>query len=321
MLDPESRNEIVSSVAYGEHPLVLSLCGCDADNPLGQLAIEIRESCGAKVTVVAGDAGLCRAAPALGLSRRGAPQLLWSFVPESGYVRPFVRGVELLTCGEPTTQLNEDHEALAAPVKVEVLTAAGCPHCPQAVMSAIRVAVAHSAVRTEVIDIGIHKDIAERLGVRSVPLTVVDGGLSIVGIPTAEELAKHIAGRLRPDFNNEVFVSLMSSGRLSAAVALLRDKGAEPLVTAWQGSTTADRMGLLLIAERVLEINPRALDSAVVELMALVDSGDAALRGDTVDLLGQIGDPRARPAIERLLADPNPDVAEIAKEVLEELVH
>jgi HEAT repeat protein len=43
------------------------------------------------------------------------------------------------------------------------------------------------------------------------------------------------------------------------------------------------------------------------------------LRGDTADLLGQIGHPSAREALKSLLKDPNPDVAEIAKEALEAL--
>jgi HEAT repeat protein len=44
---------------------------------------------------------------------------------------------------------------------------------------------------------------------------------------------------------------------------------------------------------------------------------DAALRGDTADLLGQIGHADAIEALTALTKDPNPDVAEIAAESLE----
>ena len=46
---------------------------------------------------------------------------------------------------------------------------------------------------------------------------------------------------------------------------------------------------------------------------------DPVLRGDTADLLGRIGHRAARNPLRTLLEDPNPDVAEIASEALEEI--
>ena len=51
----------------------------------------------------------------------------------------------------------------------------------------------------------------------------------------------------------------------------------------------------------------------------MLDAEDAALRGDTADLIGQTGSETARPALEKLLTDPNPDVVEIAEEALDGL--
>jgi HEAT repeat protein len=61
------------------------------------------------------------------------------------------------------------------------------------------------------------------------------------------------------------------------------------------------------------------MDSLVPDLIPATKSEDAALRGDTADLLGQIGHPSTKEALESLLKDPNPDVIEIAEEALESI--
>ena len=75
----------------------------------------------------------------------------------------------------------------------------------------------------------------------------------------------------------------------------------------------------MLAAELALEDNPAALDCIVPRLLPLLEGPDVTLRGDTADLLGRIGHPVAREPLQRLLADDNPDVAEIAQEALEAL--
>ena len=87
----------------------------------------------------------------------------------------------------------------------------------------------------------------------------------------------------------------------------------------WRMSATSLRLGLMLAAELALEQDPGALDDITPDLLRLLETEDAALRGDTADLLGRIGHPSAEPALRRLLADENPDVAEIAEEALEAL--
>ena len=75
----------------------------------------------------------------------------------------------------------------------------------------------------------------------------------------------------------------------------------------------------LMAAEEAIEKTDEALDAIVPGLIATLGSDDAALRGDTADLLGRIGHPEAIDGIRKLLDDPNRDVAEIAAEVLEEM--
>jgi HEAT repeat protein len=75
----------------------------------------------------------------------------------------------------------------------------------------------------------------------------------------------------------------------------------------------------MMAVEETLEADRSALDGLVSGLLPILPSEDAVLRGDTADLLGKIGHRAATDALHALLDDPNPDVAEIASEALEEI--
>jgi thioredoxin-like negative regulator of GroEL len=177
---------------------------------------------------------------------------------------------------------------------------------------------ASDAVRVVVVDVQRHQELAARFKVTAVPLTVLDGGLAMTGVPDPAELVAGIRERGGAGHRQRLFASLLEGGRLDEAVSAITGDCA-PFVAAWKTSTTGSRMGLLLVAEKLLERDARALDDGVVELLPVTTAEDAALRGDSADLLGQIGDPRARAALEKLLADANPDVVEIAGDALEAL--
>ena len=72
----------------------------------------------------------------------------------------------------------------------------------------------------------------------------------------------------------------------------------------------------MTIAEEVLEQEPGALNGIVEGLTSVLNVDDVPLRGDTADLLGQIGSPEALDALRPLVDDPNEDIAEIAREAL-----
>jgi hypothetical protein len=160
----------------------------------------------------------------------------------------------------------------------------------------------------------------ERYSVRSVPVTLVDRELALVGVVAPEKLVERVRARGGAGFEFERFRSWLEGGRLDdAATDVTRGPGAGLFLEVWKGSATSDRMALLLVAEQALGSVPESLDGIVPGLLEMLAADDAALRGDTADLLGQIGHPAAREGLTALLHDANPDVAEIAEEALESL--
>jgi glutaredoxin len=278
----------------------------DAANNYQQVAvgsIKIKKGYGAGLPAV----------PALTINFRGRANIHYLAIPEGPEAPPFVEALVDL----PKGTAGYDPEwirplaSLKLPARLWVFIAAACPHCPQAVRAANRIALTTPQVTTVIIDAQQFPDLAERYHAKSVPMTVIDGEMSIVGVIPPAKLVEKILTR----DEKEIFLSLVETGRLDDAVSKIQ----EGFPHAWKNSATQLRMGLMLVAEKALSQDPHAMDSLVPELLPATRSKDAALRGDTADLLGHIGHPLAKQALESLLKDSNPDVAEIAEEALEAL--
>ena len=201
-----------------------------------------------------------------------------------------------------------------------VFIAPSCPHCPNAVRAALALALASPLVNVSIVDVQRFEELARRYQVTAAPTTVVDGELSLTGLVSPTELVQRLLDRGTDRHNVQVLQSLVNNGLFDQAVdEVTAGSGTRAFGALWKESTTSTRIGLMLLAEKVLEQDPRALDDLLGGLIALLDAENAALRGDTADLLGQTGSEHARPALEKLLTDPNPDVVEIAEEALEGL--
>ena len=210
--------------------------------------------------------------------------------------------------------------ALKRPVELLVFVGATCPHCPGAVRSANRLALASPLVTVSIVDVQLHSSLAERFNVRSVPLTILDGELAVTGVVHPADLVDKILCRGDEGHGRNLLLSLVEQGRFDEVAGRIRTgPGAAHFVALWKGSTTSLRLGLMMAVEEALEADRAALDGLVAGLLPVLTSEDAALRGDTADLLGRIGHRAATDALQALLDDPNPDVAEIASEALEEI--
>ncbi len=260
--------------------------------------------------------------PGFTISHKGRRNIHYMALPEGPEAPPFREAL----FGMIQDESGSDEEwagklkALEEPAEVLVFMAPTCPHCPSSVGAAIRIALVSSKVNTTIIDAQQFPDLSRRFGVRSVPVTVLDRGLSTVGIVKEEDLIEQILSRGSEAFEQKMFTSLIELGRFDAAARAMKEgRGAQCFLEAWKGSTTSLRIGLLLASEEALEDDSAAMDGLVPGLLPFLDSEDATMRGDTADLLGRIGHTSAVEKIAELLDDPNPDVAEIASEVLDEI--
>jgi len=287
---------------------------------LSEVAHTLARAAGDGVVLRQGSGEGVPGAPALTLRHSNSGIIHYMALPEGHEAAPFQEAA-----ASRKSRLPDDLESrlrdLTQPAEILVFISPACPHCPQAVRAANALALASRRITAAIIDAERFPELAERFKVRSVPMTVLDGELLINEVVSAAELAGKILARGTDEYEREVFLSLVTTGNIDAAAERLVESGhgAESFLAAWQESTLSSRMGLMLIGETALERAPGILNGIVVGLIAGLGTQDDALRGDTADLLGQIGQPDAREALEALLEDANADVAEIAEEALERL--
>ncbi len=322
MFEPDQLQELGARLRAQDPPLAITFHP-ESDTPLSEAmeqgAEALSRGAGAGVQLRRGDGAGLPAVPALSIEWPGRGAIHYLALPEEREAQPFA---EIVT-GEEIEQdrfpgsLSEDLAALSDRAELLVFIAASCPFCPEAVRAARAVAFAAPAVTATVVDSQRYEALAEQYGVLSAPTTLLDGEVVRSGVIPAPELAELILGRGGAGQEERVFTSRIDGGELDlAADSIVEGPGAAPFLALWKRSATSSRIGLMVLAEKVLERAPQAFASIVPGLVEVLESDDDALRGDTADLLGQTGDPAAHPALKKLLADPNPEVSEIAAEAL-----
>jgi len=198
--------------------------------------------------------------------------------------------------------------------------APGCPHCPT-VLAGMGELVKQGLVgRLEVINIAVHPDRAEALGVRSVPwLRLAEFELDGLHSPaelrhwaqranTAEGLAEFFSEQLKG--GRLAKVTAMVAGkpeRLSALLALAADPDAELPV----------RIGVSAVVEELA--GSEALLAQLPALKRLAASGEPRVRADACHFLALTASPEALTTLEALAADNARAVSDIARECLAEL--
>jgi hypothetical protein len=292
------------------------------DEPLAEIARCIEAASGGTLTIERGDGAHLAARPCLTIAHRGLGEIHYQAVPNGPEAPPFVEAVLGPTrdVSGTTESWTERLSTLKRPAELLVFVGASCPHCPGAARSANRLALATPLVTVSIADVQLHPKLAERFNVRAVPLTVLDEDLAVTGVVPPAELLDKILARDDDSHGKDVLLSLVEQGRFDEVAGHMRTApGATHFSALWKGSGTSLRLGLMMAVEEALEADRSALDGMVAGLLPILHAEDAALRGDTADLLGKIGLRDAADALKSLLEDPNPDVAEIAAEALEEI--
>jgi thiol-disulfide isomerase/thioredoxin len=317
-LAPDALAIVAAAAALPSRRVALRIHPGTAPSELGrrlaETAHEVELRTGGLVPVSfdpAGDGGLT---PALAVLVGPRVAVRYHAVPEGPEEGPFVELLlDLARCSEAPPG-----EATALPpTELEVFIASGCPNCPTAVRAALALAAASPGLSVVVIDVAELPERAGEVGVRSVPMIVASGGLTVVGAISAAELAARLAESRGPAGAAVVLESYLEAGRFAAAGELLAaGRGHEAFLERWRGGGLERRMGLALAADEALQRDPGALDALVPGLLRLLGPGDVARRGDTADLLGRIGHPAARPDLEAMRAEADEDLAEAAAEAL-----
>lgn len=198
-----------------------------------------------------------------------------------------------------------------------LLLSTRCPHCP-AVLAALADLLKQGVIgRFEAVNIEQRPDVAQALGVRSVPWTRI-GRIELLGSQSKTELADWAARADSEAGLADWFHGLLKEGQLPRVQAMIE---AEPALLAAVlpivGNVDASlnvRLGAGVLLEHFAGTD--TLRALMPRLGELSQHPDARVRADASHYLGLTGDAAARPWLQARLDDEDADVREIAQESL-----
>jgi thioredoxin-like negative regulator of GroEL len=193
-----------------------------------------------------------------------------------------------------------------------------CPHCPGMLQGLANLVKAGTLGTLKVVNIEQRIDIAQELGVRSVPWVRI-GSFELEGLHSEQELREWALKAGTDSGMTDWLNDLLSSGNISKPLELVRSDP-ETMDALLELFTDLDtqlntRIGISAIMEDLEGTD--TLRAAVDRLGKLTHHEDARIRGDACHYLALAGMPEANDYIRPLLDDPDPGVREVAQESLE----
>ena len=118
----------------------------------------------------------------------------------------------------------------------------------------------------------------------------------------------------------QMIADYMEQGFLSNIIAMFKS---DPSLYELVGTLLSDerlrvRMGMTALIEELHKTKPDEVRKALPSLLPLLGNESPTVRGDAAYLVGLIGDEEDRVVLKSLLNDPNPQVAEMVREILEQ---
>jgi hypothetical protein len=201
-----------------------------------------------------------------------------------------------------------------------LLLTSTCPYCPTVLAALSELVKRGDLGRLEVVNIGVHPEIAQQHNVRTVPWVQL-GVFELEGLRSPAELKQWVERAGTATGLAEYFHELLKEGALlKVSTQVARDPAALDALLRLLGDADTEltvRIGISAVFEG-LEGSP-VLQRSVAALVTLSSHPDAHIRGDAAHLLSLTHSPDGLPHLQRLLQDEVADVREIAREGLERL--
>jgi hypothetical protein len=260
--------------------------------------------------------------PGFTIASKSRSNIHYLAVPAKNELPPFAKALRYASEGKGpiSDDLKKTLSRLSSPAEIQVFVSPFCTNCPKVVETVTAFGAVNPDLSVIIIDVQHFNEMAEGYGIKSVPGTVIDRELVLVGQVEPDRLVTLLEQRGTEDYDRELIRSLMDTGRASMAAELIcQGRGRTGIVALFQEPELSTRMGVLVVLEEALEKDPESVREMVPSLIELLSHEDSRIRGDMADFLGSTGDTRVIPHLENLMSDPDPDVIEAASDALESL--
>ncbi len=194
-----------------------------------------------------------------------------------------------------------------------------CPHCPGVLHGLSELMKQGKLRELQIFSIEHAHEEAQTEGVRSVPWIRI-GRIQLSGAYSLGELRQWVDKAETMDGYRDYIATLIKQGDLSTATAFLQAnpehlQGLSQLLMDTEAELSL-RIGAAALVEDL--VGSEHMGRLLPSLLEMSQSSDPRLRADAAHYLGISGDPRARADLQRLANDIHPEVAELARDALEE---
>lgn len=249
----------------------------------------------------------------LGLARPGGRvPVRFRVVPEKLELEVFAAALAAVGGPAPESPLT-----LARPLSVEVMTLPLCTHCAPVATALCRLAAGCERLATCVIDLQQAPQYIQRYSLTATPAVIVNERTFARG-RSADELSSELAAIADGEHERFALALRLEAGEAAAVARECLARSALPpglcsLVAAQNFQT---RLGAIVALQEIAAASMELARQAAAQVAPLLADPDPRNRGDAAYILGCLGCPEAAPLLERLLSDPDLEVASSAAEAL-----
>jgi len=141
--------------------------------------------------------------PGIVLGTNGEPNIKFYGIPSGYEFATFVDAIVDLSKGVSRlgVEMRKALRKVNLPVHLQVFITPTCPHCPRAAALAYAAAMENPLVKADVIEAQEFPALSQRYSIRTVPLTVINNAVTIIGAVSENEMLSHIVrlGVKQPD--------------------------------------------------------------------------------------------------------------------------
>ncbi len=207
-----------------------------------------------------------------------------------------------------------------SPPDALLLLSRSCPYCPAVLKNLSELVKSGDIGRLEVVNVGAHPEIAQKLGVRGVPWLRL-GEFELQGQQSMGELRHWISQHNSVAGRSNYLATLLETGLLDQALRYVQEspQALESITELLANKDTelSVRVGIGALFEH-LQDQP-LLATLITPLKALSEHENIRIRNDAYHFLGLTGDPAAIATLKAGLNDPDAGVREVAEDSLAEL--
>ncbi len=218
------------------------------------------------------------------------------------------------------TEKSKHHSLPSKNPAALLLIGTQCPHCPAVITALTGLVKAGELARLEIVNLEQSPQLAQQLGVRSVPWVRI-GYFELEGVHSPAEYRQWLQRAQQPGGMRQYIEHMLGDGQVQKVISLIAQDHAI-MAELFELMRDADakinlRLGIGVIME-TFAAEPW-FQSYIPALEELCQHPDARVRADACHNLALTENPQVIATLEKLLHDPSAEVREVAQDGLDEL--